>query len=680
MVLGFALVVSVTFALQDSSQHKVLFEKAKFTMETKGDLQGAIALFEEIIRKYPNEREYAAQALLQIGVCYEKLGVEGARGAYQRLIKDYPGQTAAVAVAQERLNTLLRATTLARKGEGGITIRKVLTPKGQLTAEAVSPDGKYLVDIGDFVNSRGELRITEILTGKERLLRTEGPNCWQNAGKPLWSPDSTKLVVAWGRGVCLIPLDGSASRFLVPTPPRPEWVEPLDWSPDQKHILVRGTYTGEWKSGGLSLVAVADGAARPLRSSDAVPISDLFDCRFSPDGLTIACNCNTKQGKRDIFLLSVDGSREIPLVQHPADDALLEWLPGGRGVLFASDRAGTIDMWSQQVEDGQPKGALTLVQRSIGPTTPMRLTKGGAFYYETPASFMDVYTVSLDPKTGAVAGEPTKEPLPWEGHNRYPAWSPDGRRLAYVSVRPTVVGPYAPGRARESLVCIYSADTGKVREYPGVRALFPSWSADGRHLYVAATNVGGGGIHRVNVESGEVTPVLLNVSGGQVSADGQWIVFCRKSRVLRRNVQSGEEKDLDGPGIYPGHLALSRDGTHVAWVISSAEKTWLLKVMPFPDGAPREIQRLESPDGSIAWSPDGRFIYYSDLPPEGGKDCHLWRVSADGGNPQDLGSVANFHEHLTIHPDGTRITFSTETLNPEPAQLWVMENFLPPRK
>jgi hypothetical protein len=42
--------------------------------------------------------------------------------------------------------------------------------------------------------------------------------------------------------------------------------------------------------------------------------------------------------------------------------------------------------------------------------------------------------------------------------------------------------------------------------------------------------------------------------------------------------------------------------------------------------------------------------------------------------------VANFHEHLSIHPDGTRITFSTSTLNPEPAQLWVMENFLPPPK
>jgi Tol biopolymer transport system component len=679
--IGLAVAVSVTFARQDSAQYKVLFEKAKFTMETKGDLAGAIALFEEIIRKYPNEREYAAQALLQIGLCYEKLGVEGARGAYQRLIKNYPGQTAAVAVAQERLDNLLRAVSLAKKGEQDITIRKVLTPKGELLTEAISPDGKYLADIGDFVNNRGELRITEILTGKERFLRTEGPNCWQGPYAPRWSPDSTKLAVMWGRGLCVIPLDGSASRFLVATPLGNTWVEPLDWSPDQKHILVLGTYTGEWKSGGLSLVAVADGSARSLKIGDAVAFGSP-DCRFSPDGLTIACNRGPKQGKRDIFLFSADGSRETPLVQHPADDALLEWLPDGRGILFASDRGGTIDLWSLQIEKGRPQGAPTLVRRSIGPTTPMRLTKSGAFYYETPASFMDVYTATLDPRTGNVAGEPKKEPLPWEGHNRWPDWSPDGRRLAYVSVRPTVVGPYAPGRARESLVCIYSADTGKVREYPGVRTSSTSWSPDGRYLYVTASLLGGGGIYRINVESGEFTPVLLEANGGgvQVSADRQWIVFCRNRRLQRRNVQSGEEKELDGPDVYPGRLALSPDGRRLAWVLESDEKTRVLKVMPFPDGTPKEIQRLKDPDSRIAWSPDGRFIYYSDLPPAGGKDCHLWRAPADGGTAQDLGSVANFHEHLSVHPDGSRITFSTETLNPEPPQLWVMENFLPAAK
>lgn len=676
------VLVAVTLSAVGTQQPspQVLFEKALALEEVQGELTEAIAVFEKIVAQ-AGDKALAAQAQLHIGLCYEKTGAEKAREAYERVIRNYPGQVASVAAARARLDNLLQAAALAKRGEGGITIRKVLTPTGQLTTDAVSPDGKYLVDIGDVVNTRGELRITEILTGKARVLRTEGPNCWQNAYKPLWSPDSAKLAVGWGRGVCLVPLDGSASRLLVPTPPRPEWVEPLDWSPDQKHILVRGTYTGEWKSGGLSLVAVADGSARSSKIGDAVAPSS-FDCRFSPDGLTIACNRETRHGTRDIFLLSVDGSREIPLVQHPADDALLGWLPDGRGVLFASNRAGTYDLWSIRIDKGQPQGAPALVRRSFGPATPMRLTRGGAFYYETPASFMDVYTVRLDPKTGAVAGEPAKEPLPWEGHNRFPDWSPDGRRLAYVSVRPTVVGPYEPGRAREFLVCVYSADTGKVREYPGVRASSTRWSPDGRHLYVTATNAGGGGIHRINVESGEATPVLLKANGGgvQVSADGQWVVYCGDRRIKRRSVQTGEEKELDGPDVYPVHLALSPDGGRLAWVLKSDEKTWVLKVMPFPDGTPKEIHRLRDPYSRIGWSPDGRFIYYPDNPAAGGDSYHLWRVPADGGPARDLGLGLPSLEHLSVHPDGTRITFSTETINPEPRQLWVMENFLPAPK
>ena len=671
VAIGLAAAVSVTFAVQDSPQHKILFEKAKFTMETKGDLPGAIALFEEIVRKYPNEREYAAQALLQIGLCYEKLGLEKARDAYQRLIRDYPGQTASVAAAQERLDGLLRVASPAKKGEREVTIRKIPTPKGWAVAEAVSPDGKYFANLGE---KDCELRITEILTGRQRVLTTGQP-C---SAFPRWSSDSTKLVVA-RNGLDVIALDGSAPRPVVVGGAAGGGLEPLDWSPDQKLVLaILWPRSGTPPGSKLVVVAVADGTLRTLKSfNDPVAGMPSFDCRFSPDGLTIACSRQPGPGsRRDVFLLSADGSRETPLVQHPAEDAFVEWLPDGRGILFASDRAGSYDLWSVQIDKGQPQGAPALVRRGIGPITPMRLTKSGAFYYQTPSSSTDVYTISLDPKTGQITGPPRKEPLTWEGHNGDLDWSPDGRRLAYVSIRPTVVGPFDPGRTTEFVFCIYSADTGRVREYrdssPGVH---PRWSPDGRYVFGSASWTSGGGIYRMDVETGEVTPFLLKANGGglQISADGKWVVYCRDRRMLRRNVQSGEEKELDGPDVYPGHLALSRDGSRLAWVIRSDEKKWILKVMPFPDGTPKEIHQLTDLDIRIAMSPDGRFIYYSD-------QGHLWRVPAEGGNAQDLGSAAPYHSHLSLHPDGTRITFSTSTLNPEPAQLWVMENFLPARK
>ena len=65
-----AALIFMAFGYQNSPEHKVLFEKAKYTMETKGDLKSAIELFEEIIRTYPGEREFAAKSQYYIGICF----------------------------------------------------------------------------------------------------------------------------------------------------------------------------------------------------------------------------------------------------------------------------------------------------------------------------------------------------------------------------------------------------------------------------------------------------------------------------------------------------------------------------------------------------------------------------------------------------------------------------------
>src|SRR4030042_6851427 len=115
------IAVFITVSGQDYPEHKILFEKAKFTMETKGDLHGAIALFNDIIKKYPKEREYAAKSQLYIGLCYERLGLEEAQKAYRKAIEDYPEQKQEVAMAKENLNRLLASMDVPHKP----TFRKI---------------------------------------------------------------------------------------------------------------------------------------------------------------------------------------------------------------------------------------------------------------------------------------------------------------------------------------------------------------------------------------------------------------------------------------------------------------------------------------------------------------------------------------------------------------------------
>jgi Tol biopolymer transport system component len=682
VVVAVVLLATLSAVSARQSSPQVLFEKALALEEVQGKVAEAIAVYEKVVSE-TSDKALAAQAQLHIGLCYERMGLEKARQAYEKVIKNYPGQAAAVAVAREKLDNILRAAAVAKKGTGELTVRNIpIPPTPPLELYGVSPDGKYVAYVE---GNTGDLGVRELSTGNLRRLTDEGKGYSQYAIYPRWSPDSTRLTYAWNESqLRVVALDGSPPRILVGDN-KEEWVSPADWSPDGKQILLGG-FSKKQRTLRLSLVDAADGSLKPLRTFANRNLSP-GQCFFSPDGRAIAYSRANQDGvrERDVFLLSLDGSRESPLIQHPADDVLLAWLPGGAGILFASDRGGTFDLWMVAVDKGQVQLAPTLVKRGVGPITPMGLTRTGAFYYQTPTARSDVYTASLDSRTGRVVGSPKKEPLPFEGQNMMPDWSPDGRQLVYGSMR--------PGEKLGGVLCIYSVDTGKVREYRLDKAYgYPRWAPNGRHLLLQATVADGQGIHRMDVQSGEVTPLMAAGDGEylhdfRVSPDGKWVVFGRdikaNCQIVRRDAESGREQEIDRTPSGNNTLALSRDGSRLAMILRTDAKTRVLKVMEFPDGTPKEITRFALGGSFIidlAWSPDGRFIYYSDNPTGKAGDWHLRLVPAEGGPVQDLGVVMGYYRQISAHPDGSRITFATAPPTPEPAQVWVLENFLPATK
>ncbi len=103
-LITLAVFISSEISAQDD--HKKLFEKAKYTMETKGDLKSAIGHFEDIIKNYENEKEYGAKSQFYIGLCYQKLGLAEAKKAFEKVINNYPAQIEIVRLARGKLSTL----------------------------------------------------------------------------------------------------------------------------------------------------------------------------------------------------------------------------------------------------------------------------------------------------------------------------------------------------------------------------------------------------------------------------------------------------------------------------------------------------------------------------------------------------------------------------------------------
>ncbi|MCJ7582846.1 MAG: tetratricopeptide repeat protein, partial [Candidatus Aminicenantes bacterium] len=348
------LVLSMGFGFQDSQDHKVLFEKAKFTMETKGDLQEAIKLFSEILEKYPNERKYAAQSQLYIGMCYERLGLEGALKAYQEVISNYGEQKEVVAKAKIRLSKLEQLFEKSKEPEG-IRIKQVKKNPYLESLGTVSSDGQFLsyVDWGE-----GDVAIHNLINGENRLLTHEASSgeTGKFAEAPAISKNGKKVAFSWWgpyntTDLYIVDVENPSPRSLY----RKEGEEmyPMAWLSDKELII--GKYTPKAGTAQVISFNISDRTSRVLKT---------FDMRA---GIQLACSPDEKylaydfanennNGNSDINIMVMDGGSEISLVKHPSNDRVLGWVPGRKEFLFISDRSGSWDLWAIPVVDGVPSG------------------------------------------------------------------------------------------------------------------------------------------------------------------------------------------------------------------------------------------------------------------------------------------------------------------------------------
>lgn len=681
-ILLFVLALFISAATGNAQQSKAekLYQQALYEMEALGNYNKAIELFNQVLTKSPKEKALGAKALLHVGMCYEKLGRSEAQKAYERIVKEFADQSSVVKEARARLIALGNEKKPEEKP--AMTTHQVWAdyPTDRNTGllfGAPSPDGRYIA-FAD--HNTGDLAIRELATGEIQSVANSGNWTEGFALQPIVSPDSKQIAYQWpdpkkdwSWGIRIVGLDKSSPRILYHNT-EVGWPVPLDWSPDGKYILALLGGRGDG-SNQIALLAVADGSVRVLKTLDWRSPQKMC---FSPDGRYIVYDFPPEENSpnRDLFLLSTDASREIPLVKHPADDFLLGWAPDGKTVIFASDRTGTIGAWMIRVADGRPQGSPELVKPDIGRIQPLGFARNGSYYYGLSTGLRDLYIAELDSATGKLVSPPVQAAQRFLGTNRTPEWSPDGKYLAYLSRRGNQTNQFY-----KDMICIRSVESGEMRE------LFPKvgymarlrWYPDGRSVLVMS--YGGKSflsLFRVDANTGEATIALRAEAGGfphfQLAPDGRTIFFGRYEAdlILARDLITGKEKEIYR-GSTAGNWTLSPDGRHLA-VIAQGQGTQpnVLKVMPVTGAEPRELFRDLERFTPVAWMSDGRHLIFGRVAQPEGK-TELWRISIEGGEPQKLGMVMENMEDLHVSPDGRRIVF---VAGQPKGEVWVMENFL----
>jgi Tol biopolymer transport system component len=530
MAVVVAALALTAVAAQQTGQDQVQLRAAIKKESVDGDLKGAIAIYQQLRKSA--DRAVAAQALVRMGQCYEKLGAAEsaeARKAYEEVVGKFADQAQPVADARARLAALAGPTAPARPVD-----QLVSTGAPDRSVSDVSRDGRWLmVYEGDYES----VFVVDRTTGASTSMGKEDM-AWG-----LLSPDGRQAAYSVHENGMLrakvAAADGTNARVLAEFPPGGYfdppggYLEVHDWSADGRALLV-GVDTAVTNSD-IVAVTVADGSVRRLG------LKGSGRCRWSPDGQSLAFTRQMLGPSSRIVVRAIASGeeRDVPGEVEKTWGWDMHWLPDGTilsATMEVPDHPFRVDAIDPQTGQRTPL---------MGPATEYRwrdvavANDGRAFYYSarTPpegTSNAEVRIVRHDLathlETTIVSGRSRGT-----GHFSL-SLSPDGRFLAFAM-------------------------------FPEQEGGCPLWtlSLDGsRAMKQLAPTLDDG-----------------NLSGSAWTADGQFVMAVKDPRrgrpadVVLFPVAGGEPRPLgiNLPAI--DYLAVSADRRHLALVSGeSTNEAW----------------------------------------------------------------------------------------------------------
>ena len=227
-----------------------------------------------------------------------------------------------------------------------------------------------------------------------------------------------------------------------------------------------------------------------------------------------------------------------------------------------------------------------------------------------------------------VAADQPRQLTSASGNDISPAWSPDGNKIAFLRI--------LDGKAEYLIVPVTGGAEQKVAEFPatGDQAQpLPAvaWTPDGKSLVV------------VGVSSNQ-TPALIaaDVAGG-------------KSTPLTPPAEGSEGDSTP---------AISPDGTTLAFVRNSSSDGADIFLSDMTGSPPRRVTFDDRRIYGLSWTPDGRDLVYAANRAGG---MRVWRLAAYGGSPREVVIAGRQARYPVVAPAGNHLIYSD---SPSVSSIW----------